>query len=323
MLDPRRLLLLVDVARAGSLSAAADRLNYTTSAISQQIAKLETEAGQPLLERHARGVRLTEAGAALARRAERIEVHLAAARSELDDIAGLRSGTVRIGTFPTVGASLLPRVVKLYKSRHPAVALTVRSSRFSALRAMLDTREVELSLLWDYEWAPVSDPALVVRELLVDPPTLVVSVNHRFATRESIDMTELSEEQWITREDHHPVGAALETACRKAGFAPSVAFAANDYQEAQAMVAVDLGISMAPRLALSNLRDDVRVIPLRGAPSRRILLAHLVEHRLTPAETTLVDTFDEVAKDGSMSDRPLASSSTSAGHPRPIRQRSR
>ncbi|ANW63673.1 MULTISPECIES: LysR family transcriptional regulator [Mycolicibacterium] len=295
MLDPRRMLLLVDVVRAGSLTAAANRLSYTTSAISQQIAKLEAEAGQPLLERHARGVRLTEAGAALARRAERIETQLQAARSELDDIAGLRSGTVRIGTFPTVGSSLLPQVVKLYKSRHPAVRLTVRSSRFTALRAMLDTGEVELSLLWDYEWAPVTDRELVVRELLVDPPTLVVSVNHRFAHRESLDMAELADEQWITREDNHPVGAALEKACQKAGFVPSVAFAANDYQEAQAMVAVDLGVSMAPRLALSNLREDVKVIPLRGAPSRRILLAHLAEHRLTPAEATLVDTFEEVA----------------------------
>lgn len=296
MLDARRLQLLLDVARAGSLTAAATRLSYTTSAISQQIAKLESEAGQPLLERHARGIRLTEAGTALARRAEKIEIQLQAARSELDDIAGLRSGIVRLGTFPTVGASLLPQVVKLYKARHPAVALTVRSSRFAALRAMLDTREVELSLLWDYEWAPVDDPELEIRELVVDPPTLVVSVNHRFAHRESIDMAELGDEQWITREDQHPVGAALERACQAAGFTPSVAFAANDYQEAQAMVAVDLGVSMAPRLALSNLRDDVKVIALSGAPSRRILLAHLAEHRLTPAEATLAATFEEVSR---------------------------
>lgn len=297
-LDPRRLLLLVDVVRAGSLTAAASQLSYTTSAISQQIAKLEAEAGQPLLERHARGVRLTEAGTALVRRAERIELQLRAARSELDDIAGLRSGTVRLGTFPTAGAGLLPRVVKDFKSRHPAVALTVRSSRFAALRAMLDAREVELCLLWDYHWAPVSDSDLAVRELLVDPPTLLVSAHHRFADRSSIEMAELADEQWITREDSHPVGEALQRACSAAGFSPAVAFAANDYQEAQAMVAIDLGVSMAPRLALSNLREDVRVIALRGAPSRRILLANLVEHRLTPAERKLSETFVAVAGDG-------------------------
>ena len=114
----------------------------------------------------------------------------------------------------------------------------------------------------------------------------------------SIEMAELADEQWITREDSHPVGEALQRACSAAGFSPAVAFAANDYQEAQAMVAIDLGVSMAPRLALSNLREDVRVIALRGAPSRRILLAHLVEHRLTPAETKLSETFVAVAGDG-------------------------
>ena len=296
MLDPRRLLLLVDVVRAGSITSAASRLNYTTSAVSQQISKLETEAGQPLLERHARGVRLTEAGAALVRRAERIETQLLAASTELDDIAGLRSGTVRLGTFPTAGSSLVPPVVKLFKSRHPAVGLTVRSSRFAQLRAMLDAREIEMSLLWDYAWDPVNDPELTARVLLVDPPTLVVSVNHRLAKRKKISMNELADEQWITREDTHPVGLALEKACHAAGFTPTVAFAANDYQEAQAMVAIDLGVSLAPRLALSNLRDDVRVIPLvGGAPSRRILLAHLAEQRPTPAAHTLVDTFEEVA----------------------------
>jgi DNA-binding transcriptional LysR family regulator len=110
-------------------------------------------------------------------------------------------------------------------------------------------------------------------------------------------MRELADEQWITREDTHPVGAALGKACQTAGFSPTVAFVANDYQEAQAMVAVDLGVSMAPRLALANLRDDVRLIPLEGAPSRRILLAHLRELRLTPAAQTLSDTFAEVARD--------------------------
>jgi DNA-binding transcriptional LysR family regulator len=296
VLDPRRVLLFVDVVRAGSITAAATRLSYTTSAISQQITKPETEAGQPLLERHARGIRLTEAGAALVRRAERIATQLLAARRELDDIAGLRSGTLRIGTFPTAGYGLLPPVVKLFKARHPAIALRVRSARFAALRAMLDTREIEISLLWDYAWAPVDDEDLLIRKLLVDPPMLVVSVNHRLAHRRKIAMRELAEEQWITREDTHPVGAALEKACQTAGFSPTVAFAANDYQEAQAMVAVDLGVSMAPRLALSNLRDDVRLIRLEGAPSRRILLAHLRELRLTPAARTLSDTFAEVAR---------------------------
>ena len=109
-------------------------------------------------------------------------------------------------------------------------------------------------------------------------------------------MRELADEQWITREDTHPVGAALEKACQTAELVPIVAFAANDYQEAPALLAVDLGVSMAPTLALTNLRDDVRLIPLAGAPSRRMLLAHLCDLRLTPAAQTLSDTFAEVAR---------------------------
>ncbi|OZC57989.1 LysR family transcriptional regulator [Rhodococcus sp. 06-470-2] len=295
MFDTRRLLLLVEVVRTGSITAAATRLSFTTSAVSQQLSKLEIEAGQPLLERHARGVRLTEAGEVLVRHAERIETQLLAARNELEDLSGLRAGTLRIGTFPTAGASLLPPVVKLFKSRHLAVALTVRSSRFAGLRGMLDTREVELSLLWDYEWARITDSDLTVHQLMIDPPMLVVSVNHHLAERSSIHMNELEHEQWITREDTHPVGAALERACHAAGFSPSVSFAANDYQEAQAMVAVDLGVSFAPRMALSNIRDDVRLVPLTGAPSRRILLAHLAEQKLSPSATVLLKMFEDVA----------------------------
>ncbi|OZD05242.1 LysR family transcriptional regulator [Rhodococcus sp. 06-235-1A] len=295
MFDTRRLLLLVEVVRTGSITGAATRLSFTTSAVSQQLSKLELEAGQPLLERHARGVRLTEAGEVLVRHAERIETQLLAARNELEDLSGLRAGTLRIGTFPTAGASLLPPVVKLFKSRHPAVALTVRSSRFAGLRGMLDTREVELSLLWDYEWARITDSDLTVHQLIIDPPMLVVAVNHHLAERDSVDMTELEHEQWITREDTHPVGAALERACHAAGFSPTVSFAANDYQEAQAMVAVDLGVSFAPRMALSNIRDDVRLVPLTGAPSRRILLSHLAEQKLSPSATVLLRIFQDVA----------------------------
>lgn len=295
MFDTRRLLLLLEVVRTGSITAAATRLSFTTSAVSQQLSKLELEAGQPLLERHARGVRLTEAGEVLVRHAERIEIQLRAARNELEDLSGLRAGTLRIGTFPTAGASLLPPVVKLFKSRHPAVALTVRSSRFAGLRGMLDTREVELSLLWDYEWARITDAELTVHQLMIDPTMLVVAVNHHLAERTSVHMSELEHEQWITREDSHPVGTALERACHAAGFSPSVSFAANDYQEAQAMVAVDLGVSFAPRMALSNIRDDVRLVPLKGAPSRRILLAHLAEQKLSPSAAVLLKMFENVA----------------------------
>lgn len=275
---------LREVAVHGSITAAADALGYTTSAVSQQIAKLEKEAGQPLLERHARGVVLTEAGRAVVRHAERILVELQAADAELAEIRGLRAGGLAIGTFPTAGSSLLPLVVKEFKTRHPGVDLTVLSGRFSRLVDALRRRETELSLLWDYEWNRIDDPTLTYHHLMNDPTMLLVSEHHRLADRDSISIGELRDEAWVVRADDHPVAQTLEKLCQKGGFTPRTSVFAHDYGEVQAMVAVELGVAIAPRLAVLNPRPDVRTIKLATRPpQRRILIAHLAERRLSPA----------------------------------------
>ncbi|GAB2965079.1 LysR substrate-binding domain-containing protein [Amycolatopsis acidiphila] len=289
--DVRRMLLLAQVARQGSITGAAAALNYTPSAVSQQISRLEAEAGQPLLDRRARGITLTDAGRAVLVHAERIDRELRAARTELDDLAGLREGTLRIGTFPTVAASFLPLVVREFRARHPGVELIVRSSRNAGLVELLDSHEVELSLLWDYEWRRLADPGLDITYLLDDPTTLIVSTAHRLAGRKSTTFAELAGEQWIVRDDH-PVAEVLTRSCHAAGFEPSIAYRAHDYQEAQAMAAVGIGIALAPRLALTGLRDDVTTVALGpSAPARRILLATVQHHRPTPAAAALRAVF--------------------------------
>ena len=295
-LDVRRMVLLAEVARCGSLTGAAQLLRYTPSAVSQQISKLEAEAGQPLLERHARGITLTDAGRALVRHAERIDRQLRAARVELDDIAGLRAGTLRLGSFPTAGSSLLPLVVTRFAARHPGVQLSVRSAVRGGLLEMIETREVELALLWDYDWDRVADRSLAITHLLDDPTALLVAAEHWLAGRRSVGLAELANERWVTRADNHPLAEVLARSCRAAGVPPRIAFEAHDYQEAQAMVAVGLGIALAPRLALTNLRSDVRVIEVDPpAPSRRVLLARLAERRPTPAEQEIAAEFRAVA----------------------------
>lgn len=284
MLDTTRMFALREVAEHGSLTAAAAALGYTTSAVSQQIAKLEKEAGQPLLERHARGTVLTEAGRSVVRHTERILCELEAADAELAEIRGLRAGMLAIGTFPTAGSSLLPLVVKEFKTRHPGIGLRVLSGRFAQLVDALRRRETELSLLWDYEWNRVDDPLLTYHHLMNDPTVLLVSEKHRLADRESISITELRDEYWVVRADDHPVAHTLEKLCQEGGFTPQTSFMAHDYGEVQAMVGVELGVAIAPRLAVLNLRPDVRSIPLSTrSPQRRILVAHLTERRLSPA----------------------------------------
>ncbi|KAA0099618.1 LysR family transcriptional regulator [Mycolicibacterium sp. P1-18] len=283
-MDTNRMFTLREVAAHGSITAAAEALGYTTSAISQQIAKLEKEAAQPLLERHARGVVLTEAGRAVVRHTERILVELQAADAELAEIRGLRAGVLAIGTFPTAGSSLLPLVVKEFKTRHPGVDLTVLSGRFSRLVDALRRRETELSLLWDYEWNRIDDPTLTYHHLMNDPTMLLVSEHHRLADRESISIGELRDEAWVVRADDHPVAQTLEKLCQQGGFTPRTSVFAHDYGEVQAMVAVELGVAIAPRLAVLNPRPDVRSIKLATRPpQRRILIAHLTERRLSPA----------------------------------------
>jgi molybdate transport repressor ModE-like protein len=284
VLDVRRMLLLAEVARRGSVTATARALNYTPSAVSQQISRLEAEAGQPLLERHARGVTLTDAGRVLVDRGERIERELTAAENELADFAGLRAGTLRVGTFPTVGASLLPPAVIAFKEAHPGIRLTVRSSRIAGLWKMLENREIELSLMWDYDWCRIDRDDATVTPLLDDPPALLVGDRHPFAHRRSAALAQLADDAWITRADNHPVAEALTRSCRAVGFEPQIAYEAHDYQEAQAMVAAGIGVALAPTLALDGVRPGVKVLPLRPRTAvRRILLVRMTDHALTHA----------------------------------------
>src|SRR3954466_6452501 len=119
MLDVRRLKVLKEVAERGSFSAAAESLAYTQSAVSQQIAALEREAGTTLVERGPRGIRLTDGGRALVTHAEDILCRLGAAEAELEAIAGLKGGRVRLSAFPTAGATIVPPPAKTFNSPPP------------------------------------------------------------------------------------------------------------------------------------------------------------------------------------------------------------
>src|SRR5271157_3655331 len=125
MLSVSRLRVLKEVAYRGSFSAAAEALSYSQSAVSQQIAALEAEAGMALLERHPRGVSLTAAGQTLVGHAEGILAQLEAAEASLSAISGLRGGVLRIASFPTAGATLMPLAIATFRSAYPAVQLSL------------------------------------------------------------------------------------------------------------------------------------------------------------------------------------------------------
>src|ERR671917_707310 len=154
MLDVRRMRVLREVAVRGSFSAAAESLSFTQSAISQQIAALEREAGAVLVQRSARGVRLTEAGEAVVRHTDAIMARLAEAEAELEAIAGLRGGRLRMAAFESAGSSLMPLAIAEFRERHPAVELSMSLAEPEDSVPQLRTGELDIALTFDAREQP-------------------------------------------------------------------------------------------------------------------------------------------------------------------------
>ncbi|MFJ4207807.1 LysR family transcriptional regulator [Paenarthrobacter sp. NPDC089675] len=298
LFDIRRLALLVEVVEQGSITAAADLMMYTPSAVSQQLRKLEQEVGQPLLNRRSRGVVPTEAGQMLAAHARKIVAQMNAAQADLDQIAGLRRGSLTVGTFPTLAGSFLPLVIRAFKKRYPAIGLALRSARFEELVSDLQSGVTGLCLLWDYPWSRFHDDSIRTTEVFQESTVLLVSRTHPLAERDQIGMEELRKESWIVRAEAHPVVEVLQRSAQAAGFEPSIGFLANDYQEAQAMVSVGMGVALVPKTAVALQHPDVKVIGLGpDAPLRRVFLAQRQDKVYAPAEVAFHSTLLEIARD--------------------------
>ncbi|WP_308012878.1 LysR family transcriptional regulator [Janibacter melonis] len=292
-----RLQVLLHVIEGGSVTAAAARLQYSPSAVSQQLRRLEREVGQPLLTRHARGMVPTEAGQVLAGHARKVVRQLTAAEADLAEIAGLRRGQLSIGTFATVGSSFVPLAVQRFRQLYPSIRLHIHSDREQGLIDKLEEGEVGLSLLWDYEWRRIDPSQVALTTLFEDPTVLVVAADHPLAGERSVHMRDLADEGWIIRSEQHPVVEVLHRSAAAAGFEPRISFEANDYQEAQAMVSVGFGVALAPRTALTNKHPGVRIVSLGdSAPPRRIVVAHRHDRVRAPAEIAFHEVLLDMAQ---------------------------
>src|SRR5450631_4045847 len=170
MLNVGRLRVLKEVAYRSSFSAAAQALSYTQSAVSQQIAALEAETGLTLLERHPRGVTLTAAGQALVAHAEGILAGLEAAEVALSAIAGLRGGRLRMASFPTAGATLMPLAIAIFRAQHPEVELSLAEGEPEEVAPRLSAGEFDIALLFEFDGTSESlGPDLSRLPLFEDP----------------------------------------------------------------------------------------------------------------------------------------------------------
>ena len=308
MLDVRRMRVLREVAARGSFSAAADALSYTQSAVSQQIAALEREAGTKLVERSARGVRLTDAGRVLVDHADVILARLADAEAELEAIAGLRGGRLRATSFPSAGSTIMPIAIARFRERHPRVELSLHLAEPPDAIDQLRAGECDVALTVEASFDSPCDDGIERIHLLDDPMYVALPAGHPLARKRNLKLAELVGEDWMLGSTGTcPDTSIFLRACQTAGFEPRIAFHSDDYYAIQGFVAAGMGISFIPDLALVTVRDDVVIRSLGPrAPVRRIMAATAADSYRSPAKQAMLDILVEVGAEFAGGRRALA-----------------
>jgi DNA-binding transcriptional LysR family regulator len=308
VLDTHRLRVLCTVAECGSFTAAAERLHFTQSAVSQQVAVLEREIGAGLVVRGSRGVELTEAGRLLADGATSVLSELTRLEQEVQRHLD-RPDRLRLGVFTTVGAHLVPPLVRRYRHQEPATRLDLHECSAHELPQRLAAGTLDAGLTWDYDFVPRPDTGLRREPLLTDPLQLVLAPDHDAAGEDgAVDLADLADEPWVVRRHDPPYADAFEHLCRLYGFEPNVVFRVADYQSMQGMVAAGIGIGLAPRLSMLVRRADLVVRPLRDERVRRVDALLLPTLRQDPRVGSLVDALRDVAAEVSQDGPPTCAS---------------
>ena len=263
--------VLREVARRGSISAAADALDYTQPAVSRQLAALERQTGQSLVERTPRGARLTAAGEALLGHADEILDRVAAAEREMRAIAALRGGTVRVSAFPSTVGSFVPTALRRFGDRYPDVTVKFELAEpgpgLELLRqGLLDVAVTSLGS------APGPPPGFAAVPLIEDPLLLALPLDHPLAELDEVPVAALAGEPLVLGSPRTcPDCDVMLAACEEHGFLPNRAYMADDYAATLGLVASGLALAMVPELALHAPRPDVITRPLEQRIIRRIV----------------------------------------------------
>lgn len=285
-MDPRRLLTFRAVVRAGSISAGARELGWTQPAVSQQLAGLEREAGTPLLVRGPAGVVPTEAGTAVLRHADAVDSALRSAREEVDELVGLRRGTVRIAAFPSAAAVVVPAVAAALAERGLGVELRMEEGEPPEAAALVRSGGVHLALAFRY---PGHDPEpdLRWRPLGTDPVRVVLPAAHPGVE----NLAALRDEAWVAGCER--CRANLLATCAAAGFTPDVRHVTDDYVAVQALVARGVAVSLLPEMALRAAAvDGVRADPDPALAPRTVGVLHRPGVERVPAVAAVLDVLE-------------------------------
>ncbi|GAA3542752.1 LysR family transcriptional regulator [Nonomuraea rosea] len=280
MLDPRKLLLLRELARRGTIAAVAEAVTFTPSAVSQQLSALEREAGVPLLERTGRTVALTSAGQLLVEHAQAVLEQLERASAALAAAKGGPSGPLRIGAFPTAARVLLPPALAGLTGAHPGLEPMVSEIDPADVSAALRAGELDVALVHEYDFVPPVTDASIEAEALFSEAMYLTDRPSIAAARG---------DSWITNKPGTLCHTMAIRACQAAGFEPIVRHHIDDFDTVLAFVAAGQGIAIVPRLAAI---DPPRGVALTRLPlSRRTLAAFRRGNGAHPAIRAAVAAF--------------------------------
>ena len=245
------------------------------------MAALEREVGATLLDRGSRGVRLTDAGRTLVAHTDAILSRIEDAEEELAALAGLRGGRLRLASFQSAGATLVPRAVAGFHDRHAQVELSMIEAEPDDAQERLRNGDIDVALVYDFERLPGTlGEDLELTHLIDDCYDAVLARDHPLAERRRVRLAELSEDPWIAATRRCGCRVIAERACQDAGFDLRVAFEADETMAAQALVAAAVGVTIFPRLALNPLHPGVVARSLGPRRARPADLGRTAKGRL-------------------------------------------
>jgi len=274
MLNVNRLRMLREVASRGTIAAAAEALFMTASAVSQQMAVLEREAGAQILERHGRGVRLTDIGAQLVENTERILADIE--RAEADIAAASRGvvGRVRVSAFPTGARALLVPVLSDLQTRFPNLRVSMVDLEPEESLPALKNRDLDVVVAYEWGLLPrLADRGIEREKLLTEPVYLALPAGHRLAGHGSVSLADLRDEQWIVGRDSTSMLDLVVAATRRQGYEPRTDFHSMDFQVILAAVGAGLGVALVPPLALIGSYPNVEIARVQDLEIDRTIWA--------------------------------------------------
>ncbi|MGW4200572.1 LysR substrate-binding domain-containing protein [Streptomyces sp. NPDC004726] len=301
MLNLERLRTLDALARHGSVSAAADGLHVTTSAVSQQMAKLEREVGQQLLAKHGRGVRLTDAGLLLADHAARILSQVELAQADIEAQRGRAVGDVRVGAFPTAARGLFPGMITRLRAEHPE--LRVRSRELEPARAVQGVVRGDLDLAvvldWNNKRLPIPG-GLAQAHLLDDAADVAMSRDHLLAGRSEVDLEDFAEDDWVSWPQGEFCHEWLVFTLRSKGVEPRIAHLAAEHHTQLALIAAGCGVCVTPRLGRGRVPEGIAFVPVRQRVRRHVYAVWRADADRRPSIRATVEALRAAAEGGAL-----------------------